>query len=145
MIFICMRSQDKFENYEYSSISNGIIVSVDSFYAAELSNITTHNHVFIYKIRISNRSGDEIKLIAREWTIVQEGGLTEIVRGEGVIGKQPIIKSGEDFEYASQAILFASSGVMYGKFFCLNLQTWQNLTIEVPAFSLDKTIKLASS
>ncbi|MDX1916857.1 MAG: Co2+/Mg2+ efflux protein ApaG [Rickettsiaceae bacterium] len=136
-----MLSQEDHEYFQYSSTSGDIIVYAKSFYAAELSNITSHNHVFIYKIKISNRSQDDIKLIAREWTVVQEGGLTDIIRGEGVVGKQPVIKSGKDFEYASQTILFSSSGVMYGKFFCLNLQSWQNISIDIPAFSLDQNYK----
>ncbi|MDX1924447.1 MAG: Co2+/Mg2+ efflux protein ApaG [Rickettsiaceae bacterium] len=121
-------------------MSNNIEVSVRPFYAAELSSSSSHSHVYIYKIKIKNHSPDDIKLLSREWNIAQEDGFFEIVRGEGVVGKQPVIKSGGEFEYASQAILFAPSGMMYGSFYCLNLHTWKNIEVKIPAFSLDREV-----
>ncbi len=137
-----MQSQQKTEPYQVVAISSNVEVRVRAFYASELSSDTINSHVFIYKIKISNHSEDDIKLLAREWHVIQEDGFSEVVRGEGVIGKQPIIKSGGLFEYASQAVLFTTSGVMYGTFFCLNLQNWKNLEVTIPAFSLDKDLVL---
>jgi len=132
-----MPSQEKFNSYEYSLQTNDIEISVRPFYADELSSPRQNKYVFIYKIKIRNFSSNAVKLLKRFWNIVDSDGMIYVVEGEGVIGEQPIIKPGQEFEYASQAILFSSSGMMYGKYNFINTNTNDNFDAKIPAFSLD--------
>ena len=123
--------------YEFKMFTSGVEVCVRPFYAKELSQPSINKYVFVYRVKIKNMTSDDLQLISREWHIVEEDGTKSSIQGEGVIGKQPFIKSGEDFEYASQAILYLPSGIMYGIYKCVNQKTLQDFDIIIPAFSLD--------
>ena len=64
-------------------------------------------HCFQYTIRITNNSPtDTIQLLSRRFEIQTVGSSTkDVVQGEGVTGRQPILKPGEVFEYTSTAPL----------------------------------------
>jgi ApaG protein len=123
----------------YRSKTEGVEVCVRPFYAKELSQPHNNKYVFVYRIKIINHNINSIQLITREWNIVEEDGTQHYLEGEGVIGQQPIIEPGQNFEYASQAVLFKKSGIMYGFYHCINLRTNEYMEIEIPAFSLDVT------
>jgi len=123
--------------YEFRSLTEGIEVIVRPFYAQELSQPNNHKYVYVYRVKIKNHSDYPIKLMSREWHIIEEDGISQNVSGDGVIGKQPIINTDQDFEYASQAILFAKTAIMYGTYNCQNLKNHEMIEVAIPAFSLD--------
>jgi ApaG protein len=136
-----MQLLEMFKNpYEYKSQTDGVEVCVRPFYAKELSHPSQNKYVFVYKVKITNYALNSIQLISREWNIVEEDGTKYHIEGEGVIGKQPIIESGSDFEYASQAILYQKSGIMYGIYSCVNMNTLEVIEVKIPAFSLDVSV-----
>ena len=49
---------------------------------------------------------------------VTRGGVQQ-VRGLGVVGHQPLLKPGEQFEYTSWAQIATPQGSMQGRFFCI--------------------------
>ncbi len=63
------------------------------------------------------------------------GELTEVM-GPGVVGEQPVLKSGERFEYTSSATLNTPSGMMGGAY-QMETASGERFEIEIPAFSLD--------
>ena len=132
-----MQLQEEYNKHEYKSFSNGIEILVKPFYADELSKPYMNRHIFVYKIKIKNNSTNKVQLLRRKWKIVENDGTNYSIEGEGVIGKQPVIESNEEFEYASQAILYADSGIMYGTYSFINLDTNNVMEVEIPAFSLD--------
>ena len=73
-------------------------------------------YVFAYTIHIRNRGQVPARLIDRHWIITDANGKTEEVRGEGVVGEQPWLRPGDDFEYTSGAVLETEHGTMRGSY-----------------------------
>jgi ApaG protein len=72
--------------------------------------------MFAYHIRISNESQDTVQLLSRHWIITDANGKVEEVKGPGVVGQQPVLKSGEEFEYTSGCPLSTPMGTMHGSY-----------------------------
>ena len=76
-------------------------------------------HAFAYTVTIRNTGDVTGQLIGRRWLIEDANGKVEEVRGLGVVGHQPLLKPGEEFEYTSGTRLETPSGTMRGNFFCM--------------------------
>ena len=76
-------------------------------------------YAFAYTITIQNTGDVTAQLIARHWIITDSHGRTEEVRGLAVVGHQPLLKPGEQFEYTSWTRISAPSGTMRGTYFCM--------------------------
>jgi len=75
-------------------------------------------------------------LQTRHWIITDASGHSQEVRGEGVVGEQPVLAPGERFEYTSGVPLPTASGFMSGRYQMLS-ESGERFEIDVPAFSLD--------
>lgn len=76
-------------------------------------------HVFAYHISIDYQAidgGPTVQLVDRFWRIVDAHGTEEVVRGEGIVGQQPMLRPGEKFEYASYCPIRTSWGTMEGRY-----------------------------
>ena len=98
------------------AVTRGIRVQVHSQYAPERSDPSQNQWFFLYTITISNDSGETVQLMTRHWVITDGDGRIEEVRGPGVVGRQPILKPGESFEYTSGCPLRTPFGVMEGTY-----------------------------
>ena len=85
----------------------------------EQSQPEARQHAFAYTITIENTGDVTAQLIARHWIITDANGHTEEVRGLAVVGHQPLLKPGEQFEYTSWTRLLTPNGTMRGTFFCM--------------------------
>lgn len=120
----------------YSKETNNISVSVEPFYVAEMSEPEAGKFVFGYTITLVNNGVDNVQLISRHWQIVDGVGRKTEVRGEGVVGEQPILRTGEPYTYTSGTPLPTPSGMMGGTYQMRNNEgMW--FDIEIPFFSLD--------
>lgn len=77
-----------------------------------------------------------MKLRSRHWIITDGVGRQQEVRGEGVVGEQPVLAPGERFEYTSGVPLTTASGFMAGSY-QMESASGEQFDIAVPAFSLD--------
>lgn len=73
-------------------------------------------YVFAYTIRIRNLGRRAAQLVSRHWIITDGNGKVDEVDGEGVVGEQPLIEPGEQFEYTSGAVLETAVGSMQGRY-----------------------------
>ena len=73
-------------------------------------------YVFAYTVKIPNEGLEPAQLRTRHWIITDGNGKVEEVRGPGVVGQQPYLKPGEDFEYTSGCVLQTSRGEMRGTY-----------------------------
>jgi ApaG protein len=121
----------------YEQETAGMIVRVEPNFLAEESRPDEGRYVWAYTIEIENRTPDPVKLLSRFWRITDENGLTQEVRGEGVIGQQPVIEPGQSFRYTSAAPLAAPSGVMMGAYSMQRTDSGEAFDINVPLFALD--------
>ena len=94
--------------------TRGIRVEVKSSFIPDRSSPTENEFFFAYKVKISNVGSVTAKLVAREWIITDAEGDAERVKGPGVVGQQPTLKPGDEFEYTSACPLKTSVGSMYG-------------------------------
>jgi len=91
-------------------------VRVDSFYVADRSIPHQNTYAFGYRVRISNESAEPALLRTRHWIITDGIGLTQQVKGPGVVGEQPRLAPGEAFEYTSACPLGTPFGFMRGSY-----------------------------
>jgi ApaG protein len=94
-------------------------VSVATQYLPEQSSAADDVWAFAYTITIRNSGDVAAQLVARHWIITDSAGHTEEVRGLAVVGHQPLLKPGEQFEYTSWTRLATPRGRMQGSFFCI--------------------------
>ena len=98
------------------AVTRGVRIQVESQYDAERSDPSRNQWFFLYTIRITNEGPDTVQLLTRHWVITDGAGKVEEVRGPGVVGKQPTLKTGESFEYTSGCPLTTPFGVMEGTY-----------------------------
>jgi ApaG protein len=121
----------------YEQETLGLFVRVEPQFLPEESNPDEGRFVWAYTIEIENRSQADVRLISRYWRITDAKGVTQEVRGEGVVGQQPLIPPGQRFRYTSAAPLGAPSGMMMGAYSMLRLDDGSSFDIAVPTFLLD--------
>ena len=74
---------------------------------------------FAYTVTIRNTGNVTAQLVARHWVVTNAQGREENVRGLAVVGHQPVLKPGEQFEYSSWTRIDTPLGSMRGTFFCM--------------------------
>jgi ApaG protein len=120
----------------YEATTRAIRVSVRPQYLPDQSDPADSQYVWAYHVRIENKSEQTVQVRSRHWRITDGLGRLQEVRGPGVIGKTPMLRPGEVFEYTSGTPLSTSSGIMSGWYQVVS-ETGENFDIEIPAFSLD--------
>lgn len=120
----------------YRKNTNDILVSVLPVYIDERSDPDRDLYFWAYRVTIQNDSPNTVRLINRYWHITDGTGAVEEVSGEGVVGEQPVIAAGEQYEYTSGCPLKTPSGIMVGHYE-MRLQDGSLIKVAIPAFSLD--------
>lgn len=95
---------------------HAIEVEVRTRFLPEQSTPDERRFVFAYTIRIHNAGRVAARLISRHWRITDDEGKVQEVSGEGVVGEQPWLRPGDDFEYTSGAVLETPLGTMQGSY-----------------------------
>lgn len=93
-------------------------IQVDALvkYLEEQSSETDNRFVFSYTITVSNNGDNTIQLLSRHWVITDANNQVQEVRGQGVVGEQPVIKPGQSFGYTSGTVLSTPVGTMTGSY-----------------------------
>ncbi|MBK8176456.1 MAG: Co2+/Mg2+ efflux protein ApaG [Rhodospirillales bacterium] len=120
----------------YAATTRGITVTVQPYFLEDQSVPDSSHFVWAYHVRIQNGGAETVQLLTRHWMITDAKGHLNEVRGEGVVGKQPVLRPGEAFEYASGTPLATASGIMMGSY-QMRAETGEQFDIVIPAFSLD--------
>ncbi|MEZ5017754.1 MAG: Co2+/Mg2+ efflux protein ApaG [Flavipsychrobacter sp.] len=123
-------------------VTAGVSVSVETFYQEEQSNPVQFEYLFAYRITIENQTSTPIQLKTRHWHIVESSGIRREVKGEGVVGEQPIIEPGAYYQYISAASLRADIGKMYGTYLMEDLYTKKEFSVDIPEFKLIPPFKM---
>ena len=119
-----------------SQIARGIKITVlTSFEGTYFKNYKIH-FAFSYRVTIENQSKDSVQLTTRHWEIYDALNNLEVVDGEGVIGKKPVIKPGESYTYSSGCLLSSPLGAMKGYFNMVNFTSTRSFRVVIPTFKL---------
>lgn len=114
---------------------HGIIIRVEVEYQPCQSDESADRYVFSYTIGIANQGQSAVRLISRHWVITDAYHHVKEVRGQGVVGEQPLLQPGESFEYSSGTLLATQVGTMRGSFL-MRTEAGQEFEAEIPEFVL---------
>jgi ApaG protein len=120
----------------YRTTTHQIEVEVVPRFLSERSSPENGYFFWAYTITLTNRGAQTVQLKTRHWRITDANGRLQEVRGEGVVGEQPVLEPGEHFEYTSGVPLPTPSGFMVGTYGMVTA-AGESFDIEIPAFSLD--------
>ncbi|WP_137389101.1 Co2+/Mg2+ efflux protein ApaG [Rhodoligotrophos defluvii] len=120
----------------YDKTTRAIRVTVTPTFLEDQSTPEEHYFVWAYTIVIENLGQEVVQLMTRYWKITDALGRHQEVRGEGVVGEQPVLHPGERFEYTSGAPLPTPSGIMVGSY-QMETSSGEMFNVEIPAFALE--------
>jgi ApaG protein len=119
-----------------TATTRDISVSVETSYLEKQSDPDEQYFVWAYRITIANHSDQTVQLLTRHWKISDGQGRVQEVRGDGVIGEQPILEPGASYTYSSGTPLQTPSGFMHGSY-QMQSDDGERFDVDIPAFSLD--------
>jgi len=125
-----------------TKVTEGVRISVETFYQPDFSKPLSNEFMFAYRIIIKNESDNAIRLLRRHWYIWDSNGITKEVEGEGVVGVQPLIEPGESYQYVSGSHLHSEIGKMSGTYMMERLIDGKIFYVNIPEFRLQAPFKM---
>ncbi len=120
----------------YRAVTRQIVVTVQPNFMPERSSAEKGQYFWSYTVAIVNAGPETVQLKTRHWIITDSTGQQQEVRGDGVVGEQPVLAPGERFEYTSGVPLPTPSGFMKGSYQMVG-ESGNRFDIDIPLFSLD--------
>jgi ApaG protein len=121
--------------FPYAETTRGITVRVSVSFLAEQSEPSKGRWFWAYHIRIENAGPQVVQLLTRYWTITDGRGRHHEVRGEGVVGEQPVIEPGASYDYVSGCPLNTPTGAMEGSYYFVS-EDGSSFDVAIPRFTL---------
>ena len=112
-----------------------ISVHADSTFMDAESDEDTGRFVFAYTVTIRNEGTVPAQLLSRHWLVTDADGKVQEVKGDGVVGEQPLLKPGRSFQYTSAALIETPRGTMHGTY-QMRADDGTEFNAEIPVFSL---------
>jgi len=125
-----------------NQIASLIKVDVKPYYIEERNIEKEAVYIFGYQITIKNTSKHTVQLLSRHWFITDGDGNQGEIKGEGVVGLQPIIKPNDEFQYSSGSNFKTPIGTMHGQYEMVSqTETPEYFSVDIAPFLLvDKKI-----
>jgi ApaG protein len=123
-------------------VSYGIEISVQTRFLPAESSIRHGHYFFMYEITIENKNDYSVQLLSRHWHIYDSNGEYREVKGDGVIGEQPVIEPGQKYTYRSGCNLASEIGRMEGSYTMLRMVDDKQFSAQIPAFTFILPAKL---
>lgn len=114
---------------------HGVVIQTQVNYLPEQSDEAGNRFVFSYTITITNLGALPARLVSRHWVITDAHNHVQEVRGQGVVGEQPLLKPSQSFEYTSGTVLTTQVGTMSGSY-QMQAEDGSQFEVEVPQFVL---------
>lgn len=127
----------------FEKTTESITVRVCPEFMEDHSQPENSHFFWAYHVTIENKSNKTVQLLTRHWRISDAKGLIQDVKGDGIVGNQPVLKPGERFQYSSGAPLKTPSGMMFGSYGVIESEG-TSFNVEIPAFSLDSPYRNTS-
>ena len=108
---------------------------MESFFLEEQSDREKTLFSFAYRVKLKNLGADTVQLISRHWIITDSIGSVQEVKGLGVVGEQPVLEPGSEYEYVSGSQLHSPMGTMEGKY-NMRSATGETFDVQIPVFTL---------
>jgi ApaG protein len=121
--------------FPHSATTSEVTVRVSVSFLPEQSEPGKGRWFWAYHIRIENEGAKPVQLVSREWVISDGRGARHEVRGEGVVGEQPVLDPGGSFDYVSGCPLTTPTGSMEGRYFMVGADG-ARFEVAIPRFPL---------
>jgi ApaG protein len=125
-----------------TDVDKGIAITVKANYRAEHSKPEFGYFFFAYEITIHNKNSFPVQLLSRHWIIKDSNSPSKEVKGDGVVGVQPVLDSGQIHRYESACQLLSELGSMNGHYLFQNMITGEQFDVRIPSFNLEVPYKL---
>src|SRR5215218_7886567 len=99
-----------------ASSKHSITVTAQVRYIPDQSDEGEKRYVFAYTMTIRNTGTVAARLVSRHWIITDAENSVQEVKGEGVVGEQPMLRPNESFEYTSGTAIATPVGTMRGTY-----------------------------
>lgn len=119
----------------YREITEKIEITVEPEFVREQSNPQAQYYFFSYRVKIKNLGDSPAQLISRHWIITDGAGQTRDVRGPGVVGEQPLLNPGQEYQYTSFCPLPTPTGNMRGTY-RMQDESGDTFDVAIPLFFL---------
>ncbi|MEE9373714.1 MAG: Co2+/Mg2+ efflux protein ApaG [Saprospiraceae bacterium] len=116
--------------------TNNIKISVISKYEPKHSFPSKNKYVHSYWIKIENEGELTVQLLSREWLIKDANLVIREIKGDGVIGEQPIIEEGDFHQYSSWSPISAPIGQMTGRYKMRRVIDQSIFYVDVPPINM---------
>ncbi len=110
-------------------------IKVSTQYLKQQSDPARESYAFAYTITITNNRPLPVKLLSRHWIITDQNNKIEEVKGNGVVGQQPVIGPGQTYQYSSGAVLSTETGDMKGSY-TMQCASGESFAAPIPLFVL---------
>jgi ApaG protein len=117
------------------TLGNQVSIDVVTNYLEKQSDPDSKRFVFSYHITITNHNEMPVQLLNRQWLITDGNQHVQEVKGEGVVGEQPVIQPDTSYTYTSGAVLATSVGSMQG-YYEMITDEGEMFKAPIPAFTL---------
>jgi ApaG protein len=118
------------------TLTRGVRIIARPRFVPEQSDPDRQQWLFAYHITIRNEGEHTVQLLSRHWVITNGEGKVEEVRGAGVVGYQPVLKPGEEFQYTSGCPLATPVGTMHGEFNMVLADSGEKFDARIDPFRL---------
>ncbi|AZQ57451.1 Co2+/Mg2+ efflux protein ApaG [Maribacter sp. MJ134] len=125
-----------------TQVTKGIKISVNTNFEGTFFKNYKMHYAFGYTITIENQSKEPVQLTSRHWRIYDSLNDIEILDGEGVIGKKPVIQPGESHTYNSGCLLTSPIGAMKGHYNMVNFDSSEKFRVFIPTFKFSAPFAL---
>ena len=117
-------------------VTKGIKISITTKFEGNRYQNSKVYYAFSYSITIENQSSDTVQLLSRRWNIFDSLNDLEMIEGEGVVGKKPVLKPKQGYTYSSHCFLASPIGAMNGHYNMINFTTSKKFKVGIPTFQL---------
>lgn len=119
----------------FSEMTRDIRVTVVPEFLDEHSDPAKHVYAFAYTVTIENLSGGTVQLLKRHWFVNSGGVEYTQVKGDGVVGEQPVLESNDGFRYTSGTVIKDPVGTMSGTYTFADAEG-MHFEVVIPRFDL---------
>ena len=112
-----------------------ISVSARVAFVPDQSDVDMSRYVFAYTITITNTGTVPAKLVSRHWIITDSNNEVQEVKGQGVVGEQPVLRPKQSFEYTSGTAIATPVGTMRGTYRMV-AEDGEQFDAPIPEFAL---------
>lgn len=128
-------SLQSIEELVFVETTRDIRVTVMPEFLEDHSDPDRNVYAFAYTVTIENLSPATVQLISRHWIVNSGGAEYTQVKGDGVVGEQPVLEANDGFRYTSGTVIKDPVGSMQGTYTFTGSEGSQ-FNVTIPRFDL---------